>query len=51
LGRAHRRDRIVEYARDRGADQELLDCLRQLPEREYHEPNEVGAAFADVFGT
>lgn len=46
-----RRDRIVEYALRHGADEELLACLRQLPEREYHGPNDVGAAFADVFGT
>jgi hypothetical protein len=46
-----RRDRIVAYARRGGADDELLHCLEQLPEREYHGPNEVGAAFADVFGT
>jgi hypothetical protein len=44
--RAH----LVEFARRNGADQELLGYLRQLPERWYDGPNDVGAAFAAVTG-
>jgi hypothetical protein len=42
------RDGLVDYARDRGADDELLECLRLLPRRQYRDPNEVGAAVAEV---
>ncbi|MCT2583496.1 DUF2795 domain-containing protein [Actinophytocola gossypii] len=40
------RDGLVDYARRRGADEDLLGCLMLMPEREYRGPNEVGAAFA-----
>lgn len=42
------REGLVDYARRRGADDELLECLCLLPERQYRDPNEVGAAFAEV---
>lgn len=42
------RESLVDYAARRGADDELLDCLRLLPQRQYRDPNEVGAAFAEV---
>jgi hypothetical protein len=44
------RTTLVEYARGRGADGELLGHLNQLPDRLYLDPNEVGAAFARVTG-
>jgi hypothetical protein len=44
------RTRLVEYARDRGADDELLRFLTLLPDRLYLDPNEVGATFARVTG-
>ncbi|HEV2778893.1 MAG TPA: DUF2795 domain-containing protein [Actinophytocola sp.] len=44
------RDQLVKYARMHGADQDLLDRLRLLPERSYAEPNEVGRAFAELTG-
>jgi hypothetical protein len=44
------RERIVEYARGRGADEELLTGMTKLPDQLYRDPNEVGAAFAAVIG-
>jgi hypothetical protein len=44
------RVRLVEYARGHGADDELLTCMTRLPDRLYLDPNEVGAAFAQVTG-
>jgi hypothetical protein len=44
------RAKLIEYARQHGADKELLDCLRRLPDRIYHEQNEVGRAFAQATG-
>jgi hypothetical protein len=41
---------LVSYADRRGADEELLTELRQLPDRVYDGPNAVGAAFAEVTG-
>ena len=41
---------LLDYAARRGADEELLTDLRQLPERVYDGPNAVGAAFAEVTG-
>ncbi|MFC4856965.1 DUF2795 domain-containing protein [Actinophytocola glycyrrhizae] len=41
---------LVGYAARRGADEELLADLEQLPERVYDGPNAVGAAFAAVTG-
>jgi len=42
------RDGLVDYARRRGADEDLLECLLLMPDREYRGPNEVGTVFADV---
>lgn len=44
------RTRLVAYARDHGADDELLMWLTRLPNRLYLDPNEVGDAFAQVSG-
>jgi hypothetical protein len=44
------RSGLIEFAERKGADAELLECMRELPDHTYDEPNEVGAAFADVFG-
>jgi len=32
---------LVEHAEQQGADEEVLDVLRQIPEREYDGPNAV----------
>jgi hypothetical protein len=42
------RTRLIEFAERNGADAELLQCMRELPERVYDGPNEVGSAFAKV---
>ena len=44
------RARLVEYARRRGADDELLRFLTLLPDRRYLDPNDVGTTFARVTG-
>lgn len=44
------RTRLVEYARGHGADADLLSAMTRLPDRLYRDPNEVGAAFAQVTG-
>lgn len=43
-------EELVAYAQGRGADPELLDYLKRLPDRVYDGPNAVGAAFAEVAG-
>jgi hypothetical protein len=40
------RDELVEHARSKGADDEVLEHLRALPDRTYDGPNAVSAAFA-----
>ncbi len=32
---------LVEHAEQQGADEEVLDVLREIPEREYDGPNAV----------
>jgi hypothetical protein len=44
------RAELIDYARSHGADRELLDCMRLMPERTYHEPGDVGHAFAQATG-
>ena len=44
------RTRLVEFAERNGADAELLQCMRELPDRDYAGPNEVGAAFVEAHG-
>lgn len=43
-----RKDDLVRHAEQQGADQEVLDTLRRIPDREYDGPNAVSAAVADL---
>lgn len=40
------RDNIVEHARSSGADEEILDHLKALPDGEFDGPNAVSQAFS-----
>jgi hypothetical protein len=40
------RDGLVEHARGKGADDDVLEHLRALPDRTYDGPNAVSAEFA-----
>ncbi|WP_019813462.1 DUF2795 domain-containing protein [Saccharomonospora saliphila] len=40
------RDDLVRHARDQGADDEVLDHLRNIPDRTYDGPNAVSAEFS-----
>jgi hypothetical protein len=40
------RDELVEHARSKGADDEVLEHLRALPDRTYDGPNAVSAEFS-----
>ncbi len=42
---ASRRD-LVEHARQQNADQDVLQALESMPDREYDGPNAVSAAVA-----
>jgi hypothetical protein len=39
---------IVEHAEDNNADQEVIDVLNQIPEREYHNMADLEQAVADI---
>ena len=41
------KDQILQHAEQNGADQEILDALRQIDDREYEGPSGVSSA---VFG-
>lgn len=41
------RTQIVEHARSKGADEDVLNHLLELPDRTYHGPNAVSEAFAN----
>jgi hypothetical protein len=41
---------LIEFAERNGADEELLGCMRELPERVYDGPNDLGSAFVHVIG-
>ena len=43
-----RKEDLVRHAEAQGADHEVLDTLGKVPDREYHGPNTVSAAVADV---
>ncbi|MCW2719568.1 MAG: hypothetical protein QOG20_366 [Pseudonocardiales bacterium] len=43
-----RKEDLVRHAEQQGADEEVLDTLRRIPDREYDGPNAVSAAAADV---
>ena len=38
------KDQLVEHARSQQADQDVLDALQSIPDREYDGPNEVSKA-------
>ncbi|MFF5992706.1 DUF2795 domain-containing protein [Prauserella flavalba] len=40
------RDDLVEHARNKGADDDVLEHLRSLPERTYDGPNAVSAEYS-----
>ncbi|PXY23521.1 DUF2795 domain-containing protein [Prauserella sp. PE36] len=40
------RDDLVEHARSKGADDDVLEHLRSLPERTYDGPNAVSAEYS-----
>jgi hypothetical protein len=40
------RDQLIDHARGKKADKEVLDALQELPDREYEGPNEVSQAVA-----
>jgi hypothetical protein len=39
------RDDLVQHAESQGADEEILDKLRQIPDREYDGPSGVSKEF------
>lgn len=43
-----RRPDLVDHALDEGAGPEVLDALRQLPDRDYFGPDEVSEALAEI---
>jgi hypothetical protein len=43
-----RRDEIVEYAQVEGAEENMLDALRALPDREYESADDIGEALRPV---
>lgn len=43
-----RRDEIVEYAEIEGADEDILDALRALPDREYESLDDIEEAVRPV---
>lgn len=42
------RDQIVEHARRQGADDEVLQHLQALPDRDYDGPNSVSSEFSNT---
>ncbi|MFC4003153.1 DUF2795 domain-containing protein [Prauserella oleivorans] len=40
------RDQLVDYARGKGADDDILEHLKSLPDREYDGPNAVSAEYS-----
>jgi hypothetical protein len=40
------RDQLVEHARQQGADSEVLERLKQLPDRSFDGPNAVSKEFS-----
>jgi hypothetical protein len=41
------KDEIVRHAEDKGADGQVLDALRKIPDREYEGPSGVSKAVFD----
>ncbi|MCW2901154.1 MAG: hypothetical protein JWO67_3419 [Streptosporangiaceae bacterium] len=42
------RDQLVEHAKQNGAEDDILEVLRKLPDREYEAPNEVSKEVTKV---
>ncbi|MFC4856966.1 DUF2795 domain-containing protein [Actinophytocola glycyrrhizae] len=42
------RDEIVEHAREKGADDDVLRHLQAIPDRQYDGPNAVSKEFSDA---
>ena len=42
------KDRILETAREQGADENVLSALEQIPDREYNGPNSVSDKLCNV---
>jgi hypothetical protein len=42
------RDQLVEHARDRGADDEVLRALEAIDDRQYRDPTDVSEAVAQA---
>lgn len=40
------RDQLVEHARSKGADDDVLEHLKQLPDRSFDGPNAVSREFS-----
>ena len=40
------KDQLIEHARGKQADGDVIDALQELPDREYDGPNAVSAAVA-----
>jgi uncharacterized protein DUF2795 len=40
------KDQLIDHARGKKADKDVLDALQELPDREYEGPNEVSQAVA-----
>jgi hypothetical protein len=40
------KERLVRHAEEQGADEQVLDALRKIPDRQYDGPNAVSAAAA-----
>ena len=43
-----RRDDLVQYARDTGADPAIVNTLRQIPDRQYNSADEAIAEMSDA---
>jgi hypothetical protein len=42
------KDDLVRHAEQQGADENVLDALRKIPDRTYNGPNAVSAAVGDL---
>ena len=42
------KDEIVEHAKSKGADENIMDTLEQLPEEDYETPADVSKAIGKI---
>jgi hypothetical protein len=42
------RDGLVDHARSNGAEEDVLNRLQEMPDRQYDGPNAVSAAYSDA---